>query len=401
MQIVLLIVILLLLIYDFYLMACPFYKTGWGVFVHFYPWLKYFLPTAFLIFSMALFQLPLFIFYILGYFSKALYIRSVSGSRSWKNALANTGFLTPAATHLIAVGFIAFAAQCSISEVLMSSGHRTLSLIFLLLGDIYMGHSLIRNQNRITALNAGSNNEDFLSLSRFLWFCSVYVLIESLFCPFDPLLLYTPLFLIGGNVLLLYLVSSYYRNIYLIMESYDAAAENIVLKNEMELLYQSTDTLRRSMDFDNLTGIYSRTCALTQLQDMLDEAHPFSLVFIDLDQLKKVNDKYGHTAGDTYLCRFTSEFKRHLRKDDLFARFGGDEFLLLLPDCDKERAGQRMQSIRLQLAGTDARPSFPFSFGVVSFSPESPANVQELLNAADQAMYTDKKRSGKQIGGHL
>ena len=116
------------------------------------------------------------------------------------------------------------------------------------------------------------------------------------------------------------------------------------------------------------------------------------MIYIDVDDLKVVNDRLGHSAGDKLLRSLAQGIRRKLRARDLIARLGGDEFGVLLSDTGREVAElvvQRLRSIGEGLTKKEGSP-MPFSMGVVTFL-DPPASVDEMLSTADRIMYSAKK----------
>jgi diguanylate cyclase (GGDEF)-like protein len=144
---------------------------------------------------------------------------------------------------------------------------------------------------------------------------------------------------------------------------------------------------------DPLTGLYNRRFAEHRLSAEADRSkrygHPLTVVLLDLNDFKQINDKYGHIAGDMVLKEFGQRLTRSVRVSDLAVRMGGDEFLILLPECP---AGQvpallhRLGNIQVDFRGE--RIPVKFSAGHAGFDPrESP---EEMLDRADQALYANK-----------
>lgn len=146
---------------------------------------------------------------------------------------------------------------------------------------------------------------------------------------------------------------------------------------------------------DSLTGVYNRNCFFAQLERHLALArrykNPLSLVMIDLDRFKDLNDSKGHLAGDRLLCDLATRLQKNLRQSDMLARFGGDEFILLLPNTTKKGAFQLMQRIERSLMATLNQSGVTLSMGVASY-PEDGESCEELLDQADKAMYQVKKQ---------
>ncbi|MGQ9746251.1 MAG: GGDEF domain-containing protein [Candidatus Caldatribacteriaceae bacterium] len=163
-------------------------------------------------------------------------------------------------------------------------------------------------------------------------------------------------------------------------------------KTEAELLYLSTH--------DSLTGALNHKAFTEKGEDALVLAEryqrPLSLVFLDLDGFKSVNDRFGHLFGDKVLFLFVQHLHAHLRRSDLLARLGGDEFVVLLPETTRKGALElleRLENDPLWLEKGDEIIVLRFSAGV-SVYPEDGKTLEVLLEVADQRMY-EKKRLKK------
>ena len=148
---------------------------------------------------------------------------------------------------------------------------------------------------------------------------------------------------------------------------------------------------------DQLTGIYNRRSGEQRLAQEISRAErhgrPLTILLMDIDALKQVNDKYGHAAGDTALKGFADRLQRAIRGSDLAVRLGGDEFMALLPECRVEEVRHVLGRIEgFEFVCNDEKIQLQFSRGWTDYKPgESP---QELLHRADQLLYADK-RAGK------
>ena len=156
--------------------------------------------------------------------------------------------------------------------------------------------------------------------------------------------------------------------------------------------------LRHRSEFDLLTDIHNRFSLDKRLDAQIEEARQqasiFGLIYIDLDNFKRVNDVYGHQVGDLYLQEVALRMKRQLRAHDSLARLGGDEFAVLVPIV---RSRADVQEIALRLERSFDAP-FPVdgviihpaaSVGIALY-PEDAITKDGLLNAADAAMYKAK-----------
>lgn len=151
--------------------------------------------------------------------------------------------------------------------------------------------------------------------------------------------------------------------------------------------------------FDQLTELPNRTLLLDRLEQALSVSsrsqRKISLLFIDLDGFKPVNDTYGHHTGDRLLKEVATRLQACIRDGDTAARLGGDEFVVMLPESDVELAAMVAQRIldklRLPYAlGVNNVDGLSGSVGIAAY-PEHAGSLDDLLHAADQAMYAAKK----------
>jgi diguanylate cyclase (GGDEF)-like protein len=156
---------------------------------------------------------------------------------------------------------------------------------------------------------------------------------------------------------------------------------------------------------DGLTGLYNRRAfneLLTQAVAREDrQGGHFGLLLLDLDHFKKLNDTYGHPAGDAALKSAAEVLKRHLRKGDLAARYGGEEFVAILPASDEtgathlaERVREAVQANRLVFEG--AKMHVTASFGLAVW-PRDAKDAEGLLAAADRALYAAKQAGRNRV----
>jgi diguanylate cyclase (GGDEF)-like protein len=149
---------------------------------------------------------------------------------------------------------------------------------------------------------------------------------------------------------------------------------------------------------DQLTGIYNRRSGEQRLEQEISRAQrhgrPLTILLMDIDNLKQVNDTHGHAAGDTALKGFADRLQRAIRGSDLAVRLGGDEFMAILPECRSEEVRHVLARIEgFEFVCGEEKIYLQFSRGWTDYKPgESP---QELLHRADQELYSDK-RAGKQ-----
>jgi diguanylate cyclase (GGDEF)-like protein len=152
---------------------------------------------------------------------------------------------------------------------------------------------------------------------------------------------------------------------------------------------------------DQLTGLYNRRSGEQRLAEEMSRAvrhsRPLTLLLIDLDNLKQINDKFGHAAGDLLLKQFSERLQRAIRGSDLAVRLGGDEFMVLLPECRADEVGHVLARLEgLQVGYEHATIDCRFSRGWTDFRQGETA--PELLRRADAALYENKRASKKGNG---
>ena len=157
--------------------------------------------------------------------------------------------------------------------------------------------------------------------------------------------------------------------------------------------------LREQSFTDELTGLLNRRgflmLAEQQMKLSIRNKKPMLVVFVDVDGLKKINDEFGHSAGDEVLREAAGTLKKTFRDSDVIARMGGDEFAILGIDAGVENRENLLSPLRTRLEESNRRSCRAFklllSVGVATFDPGHPCSLEELISRADRAMYENKK----------
>jgi len=157
---------------------------------------------------------------------------------------------------------------------------------------------------------------------------------------------------------------------------------------------QLREALRQQALCDPLTNLYNRRYLNETLARLVREQTPFSLVIADIDHFKQINDTWGHPTGDLVIQVIGQQLRRTLRRGDVVCRFGGEEFVLLLPNTPLEVARERAEQLRVQIRDMPIPqrvplPQVTLSWGIATF-PQHGRTPTDLLDRADQALYRAK-----------
>ena len=185
-------------------------------------------------------------------------------------------------------------------------------------------------------------------------------------------------------------------------------SKNITAQKLMELeLEKSYRKVQRLARVDDLTGLYNRRYFYEMLDrtiglyDRRSEDSTFAIIAIDVDDMKYINDQHGQPCGDEVLRHVASSMLFSVRKTDICFRIGGDEFMVILPDCDKLHALSVAKKIGDRVAGTpvgiseDRTESVTVSLGVAAY--EKGVDISELISLADRKLYKSTRNGKNQV----
>jgi len=172
----------------------------------------------------------------------------------------------------------------------------------------------------------------------------------------------------------------------------------VKLLAELKLSYRQVQTLANT---DFLTGLLNRRAFMAALEHEVGRSRrygvPFTLVYLDVDNFKQVNDRLGHAQGDGVLQAIAHTLQQHLRKIDRSSRLGGDEFAMLMPQTDQSQAHAMLPRLFQALTHSPvADLSIGFSIGAVTFLT-APESADQGLSIADKLMYTVKAEGKNQV----
>lgn len=158
--------------------------------------------------------------------------------------------------------------------------------------------------------------------------------------------------------------------------------------------------LLRAASFDGMTNILNRSTFISRSKELISlhmrKQNEISFLLIDIDDFKKINDRYGHFIGDTVLKEFSNTIKNQLRNYDLFGRYGGEEFAILLPGIDEKDVGEVAERLRMTIENSSVddklKIKYTISTGFLSILPNEETDIDMLYKLCDQALYLAKSQ---------
>lgn len=228
----------------------------------------------------------------------------------------------------------------------------------------------------------------FLIPNRWIYMVTVSVLLCVIFLVLSR-------YILANIILREYLASIVYITIALIINAISSWLINYYKRYQ----YLNSQKLNKLSITDSLTQIYNRAKFDEELKKSIDLSKRYStrlsLILFDIDDFKQINDSYGHLAGDNILISLSQLVKRSVRKTDTFARWGGDEFVILLPCTNTEAARNIAQKLRAIISAHhfDNLVHISCSFGVTSLNNDEDFN--SLMFRIDKLLYRAKKSTGK------
>lgn len=185
----------------------------------------------------------------------------------------------------------------------------------------------------------------------------------------------------------------YLSHVYTIAQYLDYAKKSSHTRQELETGRQSNAALENAASRDALTGCKSRTAGLHMLETLFAQENDFLLCYLDLNDLKGVNDRLGHNAGDQYIAAVSHALCAAMKTDAIVCRYGGDEFLVLQLDNDVEALRSNMEEVQRVLHTYSNTSQYPFvlSVGYGIAARQEADSVDKLLALGDARMYEDKR----------
>lgn len=212
----------------------------------------------------------------------------------------------------------------------------------------------------------------------------------------------SPLFTLGGSAISLSTLVGVLLLVSIVYAVYHSLREDehrkIALEREKAELLRAREQMRHYAEHDGLTGLWNHRIIIERLRGEIDRARregtPLSVVLADIDHFKRINDTFGHPAGDLVLKEISATFMRSVRNYDWVGRYGGEEFLLILPGSGFDDACQRAEELRLAVQSArildgETTLHVTSSFGVASGFP-SGYEAEDVIQIVDAALYRAK-----------
>ena len=288
-------------------------------------------------------------------FKRALHLESINNKNisRWESSWVTMTCAT--AIVFVAVLFFPFAENQLV--------------ILLLTSMIFMGMS---------SGSAISSNASRAVVISFLTITSIAVVFKAL----------------NGAQTYYYLIAFIYAFFYAVLVRLSFSSNRVVIEN-ISLKKQSQQDAMK----DQLTGLWNRRCLDLFIEKLIPQVQrrkqPFAIILLDIDFFKKYNDTYGHLRGDEVLVQIAQCLNKAAREGDLVVRFGGEEFLIVLPDSDLKKAQHAIERI-LTIIRTET--DVTVSAGIALFSPE--LSFDQIVKHADDAMYMAKENGRNQFIFH-
>ncbi len=186
-----------------------------------------------------------------------------------------------------------------------------------------------------------------------------------------------------------------------VMDSHGKITHYISVSRDITDRVEREHALKQAASTDQLTGLFNRHYGAQLLneahRDALLENSPLSLIICDIDHFKQVNDQHGHLAGDRVLRSIAQVLKQTVRSTDLLMRWGGEEFVILLKNCDIASARLRGEQIRSQVESFRDDAVEPFTVSLGAASLKASESIDDLLARSDKALYASKRNGRNRL----
>lgn len=357
-----------------------------------YPaWLDPFIKVSIMFFCWLL-HLPVILLYIFLYISYALtYLDLYKRSKATFYFWVNSSFIGLASLHLICLSGVTLMTGKSLGETVQNQGAwlfaMTLTWGLLDFTEWFLVKKKLLEKTSLLF----SDTARFRQFIHFEYYAVAYLLFDSIPCMYQLPYGMLSVFLMGSCILLLFQVLLFMVYTLRIIEKAHYEAEYYRLQEERSNEIKKEMELQKLAYNDSLTGTFTRRYAMEMLDSFQKDHRCVTVAYIDVNGLKKVNDTLGHPVGDDYLVAIANYLNEGLHKNDVLARIGGDEFLIVSSGRRKQYLEGQLNQINIRLSSIKIDGFTPsFSFGVAETKEDSAFNIEELIKESDSLMYSYK-----------
>ena len=352
----------------------------------------YILPELLLFCLWCMLELHLTVVYVLAFLCDAF--RWCLKRNEWSKGSFMVSLTQPLyiAFHMILIGMASLGVKMPMGILLHQPKWRIATISVAVAVSIVADIVILSWPKLKEALRVQSLSEETRPFMVFLWFCNIFLLLDSLLCIARIPWTFLPLLLIGAAALKEFFIIRCLFHLYSIIVEHQSEIRHRELSQKLARQERRKEELKNRSDRDALTGLFSRQYLMEQMEALLEKKQQFSLAYIDLDGLKRINDSQGHAAGDSYLVQFSQYILGRLREEDIFARVGGDEFVIVLSGCNEADANEKLEQMRSEAAEGNFEHIPAFSFGIAEADLDTQERTYQLLERADKVMYQDKER---------
>lgn len=328
------------------------------------------------------------VFYLLYFLMSVVQKRLVPLPEGKPISSCRVRFTMFASIHLSVLGGAALLTDTGMHVLLVDqvgiNSCLTVAMLLYVLLEIFV----VSTDQDVLFFTRPGKKKEFKHLYHFVNCNIVYIFFQSLLLMRADDINFGIRVLLLGNVIYLVIMLIYVKSLLKVFRVEHAEQSYAMLHKTLSQSDVRLRAMRDSVLYDQLTNAYSRVYLIQEATRLLDSQIPFALVYMDLNGLKKINDTFGHRSGDEYLVQFVYFLGNHIRGEDVLARFGGDEFVLLMPECSSDNAEKRINDIRKTMLGVSDQ--FAFSAGIADSTEGD--QLEHLISLADQRMYQEKRK---------
>lgn len=307
-----------------------------------------------------------------------------------KNLFLNIVLLRMSILNIFSIIF-----KCNIYDIIENKylyNISTIISIILLSAILFIFNKVVKVKNIKLLLK---NKEQLKYLNNSLTIMSIYTIITSMLYNKNTFNTFISIVILATEVITCIFLCAILNRTLKIVVMDEYKTKLIYLENELIKNKKNQKKLEDIAFTDELTGIFNRRCAMINLKNLVKKSTCFSVCFVDIDGLKNVNDILGHNEGDKYIKTISNIIANEFYENESVCRIGGDEFLILLPNCDEKtaliKAKKLFDKVEHESKFTKKGYIMSMSYGVAYIKEGEKLTPEEIIDKADKKMYEFKK----------